>query len=174
MRLKFLKSKRSVWGWFWCIAAFGWPKSFYCKWCFFCKSGSFKSHTSFYAVQITKIVFNWFSAAFFQCHGQMLEGFKYIYPSQRFYCSRLMCFPFFGRLLRRSTRLHTKICFSVELLVVQFLWNSLGMPKSRWVSTSALLALLAWISYWFDSRSFGLSAVLSNFHKTINRSSTVS
>lgn len=121
----------------------------------FVKVAVLKVRQRFLAVQVTKIVFQLVSAAFFQCHGLMFKGFKYIYPSQRFLLLPIDVSFICGRLLRRSTHFHTKICFSVELFAVHFSWNLLGMSKSRWFTTSALFA---WISYWFGSRSFGVSA----------------
>lgn len=139
----------------------------------FIKVAVLKVNQSFLAVPVTKVVFQLVSAAFFQCRGQKFEGFKYIYPSQRFLLLPNDVSYICGRLLRRSTHLHTKICFSVELFVVQFVLKSAGNVKitfNHFICIACLNFLLIWfkvvlgVCWW---------VVVSNFHKTINRSSTV-
>lgn len=139
----------------------------------FCKSGSFKSHTRFLAVQVTKVVFQLVSAAFCKCHGQMLKGFKYIYPSQRFYCSRLMCLSFVGvYCVDRPIFIQKSVSVLNFLLFIFF--------KIRWECQSHVdsLHLHCFLEFPIDlvQGRLGclLMVVLSNFHKTINRSSTVS
>lgn len=100
----------------------------------FVKVAVFKVERSLPAVSVTEVVFQLVSAAFFQCHGQKLEGFKYIYPSQRFYCSRLMCLTCVGVFC-----VDRPIFIQKSVSVLNFLW--FNFFEIRWECQSHVYSL---------------------------------